>query len=196
MAPPALGGGQPPRADARAADRVTVMRDAVMLTHRIPFPPNKGDKIRSYHLLRHLAQDWRVHLGCFADDPEDLAHVAPSGEICAQVFVVPIQPRLRRLTALGALVGGRPLTFAYYASSTLAAWVEEVRAERHPSLEYAFSSGVAPYLFGARARQRQRGYIAGGRSRRSRFREVAGLCAAAGLRAVIYRAGGTPARRR
>ena len=129
------------------------MRDAVMLTHRIPFPPNKGDKIRSYHLLRYLAQDWRVHLGCFADDPEDLAHVDALREICAQVFVVPIQPRLRRLTALGALVGGRPLTFDYYASSTLASWLEEVRAERQPSLEYAFSSGVAPYLFGARSRQ-------------------------------------------
>ena len=56
------------------------MRDALLLTHRIPYPPNKGDKIRSYHLLRHLARDWRVHLGCFVDDPKISPTSAPSGK--------------------------------------------------------------------------------------------------------------------
>ena len=41
----------------------------------IPYPPNKGDKVRSYHLLRHLAQRYRVHLGTFVDDPLDWQHV-------------------------------------------------------------------------------------------------------------------------
>jgi hypothetical protein len=34
------------------------MHDLLFLVHRIPFPPNKGDKVRSFHLLRHLAQHY------------------------------------------------------------------------------------------------------------------------------------------
>jgi hypothetical protein len=39
------------------------------LVHRMPYPPNKGDKVRSYHLLKHLQQHHRVFLGTFIDDP-------------------------------------------------------------------------------------------------------------------------------
>jgi sugar transferase (PEP-CTERM/EpsH1 system associated) len=130
---------------------LTPVPDALFLTHRIPYPPNKGEKIRAYHLLRHLAQRWRVHLGCFVDRPEDLAHVATLCELCAQVKAVLIRPGLRRVAALRGLAGRDPLTFAYHASPTLSAWVADVRAQSDPTLEYAFSSGMAPYLFRGRA---------------------------------------------
>ena len=47
------------------------MQDILYLTHRIPYPPNKGDKVRSYHLLKHLVGRHRVFLGTFVDDPDD-----------------------------------------------------------------------------------------------------------------------------
>ena len=47
------------------------MSDILYLVHRLPYPPNKGDKVRSYHLLRHLAARHRVFLGTFIDDPDD-----------------------------------------------------------------------------------------------------------------------------
>ena len=45
------------------------------LTHRIPYPPNKGDKVRSFNILRHLAERHQVYLGTFVDDPDDEQHV-------------------------------------------------------------------------------------------------------------------------
>ncbi|HMC91508.1 MAG TPA: glycosyl transferase family 1, partial [Allosphingosinicella sp.] len=48
--------------------------ETLFLAHRIPFPPDRGDKIRSWHLLKHLATLGRVHLACFADDEADAAH--------------------------------------------------------------------------------------------------------------------------
>ena len=36
------------------------MRDLLFLPHRIPYPPNKGDKIRAYHVLRYLQRHFRV----------------------------------------------------------------------------------------------------------------------------------------
>ena len=44
------------------------MNEILFLAHRIPFPPDRGDKIRSWHLLKHLSRLGRVHLACFADD--------------------------------------------------------------------------------------------------------------------------------
>ena len=54
------------------------MTEILYLVHRLPFPPNKGDKIRSYHLLRFLASRYKVHLGCFVDDKDDEKYI---GEI-------------------------------------------------------------------------------------------------------------------
>ena len=45
------------------------MRDILFLAHRIPFPPDRGDKIRSWHMLKRLAGHARVHLACFACQP-------------------------------------------------------------------------------------------------------------------------------
>ena len=47
------------------------MQELLYLVHRIPYPPNKGDKIRSYHLLKHLSQRYHIHLGTFIDDEND-----------------------------------------------------------------------------------------------------------------------------
>ena len=51
------------------------MDDLLFLSHRIPYPPNKGDKLRSYHVLKHLATRYRVHVGTFVDDPADRQYV-------------------------------------------------------------------------------------------------------------------------
>ena len=59
------------------------MESLLFLVHRLPFPPNKGDKVRSFHLLRHLAQRYRVFLGTFVDDPADWPHVEALRALCA-----------------------------------------------------------------------------------------------------------------
>jgi glycosyltransferase involved in cell wall biosynthesis len=51
------------------------MARLLFLAHRIPYPPTKGDKIRAWHMLEHLAARHRVSLGCLVDDPADLAHL-------------------------------------------------------------------------------------------------------------------------
>lgn len=58
------------------------MEHLLFLVHRIPYPPNKGDKIRSFHLLKHLAQHYRVHLGTFVDDPADWQHCDEVRKLC------------------------------------------------------------------------------------------------------------------
>ena len=59
------------------------MESVLFLVHRIPFPPNKGDKVRSFHLLKFLAARYRVHLGTFVDDRGELVHAAELQRHCA-----------------------------------------------------------------------------------------------------------------
>ena len=63
------------------------------LVHRIPFPPNKGDKVRSFHLLKHLAQQHEVYLGSFIDDPDDEQHADALAPWCREVHLERLQPR-------------------------------------------------------------------------------------------------------
>ena len=75
------------------------------LVHRIPFPPNKGDKVRSFNILRQLARRHRVFLGTFVDHPDDAAHVGRLAEWCEESHVVRLNPRLARVLSLRGLLG-------------------------------------------------------------------------------------------
>ncbi|HET6724909.1 MAG TPA: TIGR03087 family PEP-CTERM/XrtA system glycosyltransferase [Gammaproteobacteria bacterium] len=122
------------------------MSDIIFLSHRIPFPPNKGDKIRSWHMLKHLAATHRMHLGTFIDDPHDRAYLDELQELCADVCAIDINPRLARLRSLTGLVTGEPLTVSYYRSRRLMAWVRHVLATQSVAGVVAYSSGVAPFV--------------------------------------------------
>ena len=106
------------------------MEPILFLVHRIPFPPNKGDKIRSFHLLRHLAERYRVHLGTFVDMPEDMAHVPELERLCASHRVEMLDPRTARLRSVSGFLTGEALTLPYYRNAALQAWVRETVA-RH-----------------------------------------------------------------
>ena len=96
----------------------------------MPYPPNKGDKVRSYHLLRHLASKHQVFLGTFIDDPEDDAHVDTLREWCSDIHIERLHPKLARLASLRGLLGRSALTLCYYQSRGLSRWVQQI-SEKH-----------------------------------------------------------------
>ena len=120
----------------------------MMLVHRIPYPPNKGDKIRSYNELRHLARNHRVFLGCFADQPEDLAHVPALQKLAADVEVVALDTRRARLRSLTAIASRDALSVRYFASPRLQAWVDRTLAEQQIDAVLLFSSPMWAYVAG------------------------------------------------
>jgi sugar transferase (PEP-CTERM/EpsH1 system associated) len=119
--------------------------DLLLLIHRIPYPPNKGDKIRSYHLLKHLAQHYRVHLGTFVDDPDDWQHVPRVAALCASSHFAPLKPLLARARSLGALLANRSLSLDYYRNAGLKAWADAAMQAHPISRIVVFSSSMAQY---------------------------------------------------
>ncbi|MEM8988004.1 MAG: TIGR03087 family PEP-CTERM/XrtA system glycosyltransferase [Pseudomonadota bacterium] len=121
------------------------MDDVLLLVHRIPYPPDKGDKIRSWRLLEFLAERFNVHLGCFIDDPDDWAYTEFLEKKCASTHFEALNPLLARARSLTGLVSGAPLTMPYYKSAAMRRWVDAVRAQPLAA-EFVYSSAMAPYL--------------------------------------------------
>jgi len=118
----------------------------LFLCHRLPWPPDKGDKIRSYRVLRRLAEHYRVYLGTFIDDPADWRHLPSVEAVCAGVCVRPLQPWRARWRALAALARSEPLTVGVYRDREMRLWVERVLADQSPEAAVCSSSGVAHFV--------------------------------------------------
>ncbi|MFA7605217.1 MAG: TIGR03087 family PEP-CTERM/XrtA system glycosyltransferase [Rhodocyclaceae bacterium] len=124
------------------------------LTHRIPYPPNKGDKVRSFNLLRQLAASHRVFLGTFIDDPADAVHVPALAEWCEEVFPVAFNPLANRLRSLRGLLSGEALSVPYYRHRMMREWVKAVVDRQDIALGLVFSGPMAQYLEGLPLKRR------------------------------------------
>ena len=124
------------------------MANLLYLVHRLPFPPNKGDKVRSYHLLKHLAARHRVFVGTFIDDPEDEAHVDTLRALCAGLHVTRLRPARARIVSLAGLLDGEALTLRYYRNGALQVWVRETARRERIDAVVVFSSSMAQYAEG------------------------------------------------
>ncbi len=122
------------------------MEHLLYLAHRIPYPPNKGDKIRSYHLLKHLAERYQVHLGTFIDDPDDWQYVDAVKKLCGETHFARLDSRMARAGSATALLRNRPLSLDYYRSRGLADWITRLHAKLPVSRVLVFSSPMAQFV--------------------------------------------------
>jgi sugar transferase (PEP-CTERM/EpsH1 system associated) len=127
------------------------MKEILFLAHRIPFPPNRGDKIRSWRMLKRLARRARVHLACFADDEADAAHLdalrAALGGALGEAHVE-VRRTGRAVAAARALLERRPVSLTAFDSASLRAFVARLAAERRIDAVFAFSGQMAQFVPG------------------------------------------------
>ncbi len=115
------------------------------LTHRTPFPPDKGDKIRTHHLLTRLAARAEVHLRAFAEPPSDVAHATRLAKHFASVELVPLDLRRQKVRAIPWALSLTPLTLPVFRRGAMFdAVARAVRATR-PDVIVAESTSMAPY---------------------------------------------------
>jgi sugar transferase (PEP-CTERM/EpsH1 system associated) len=124
------------------------VRHLLFIAHRIPFPPDKGDKIRSHHILRHLAEHFTVHLGCFYDNPADKQHINALRDLCEEVFCLPLGRTQRTLGGLRALAVGRSLSEGSFANPRMKKWIRDVLHRCDIEAAFAYCSAMTPYLLG------------------------------------------------
>ena len=122
------------------------MAKVLFLAHRVPFPPNKGDKIRAYHVLEHLAAKHEVWLGAGADDPADMQHLDMARTRYRDAYFGALGPVKRALNMARGGLAGAPLSVARFHHAGLMRWVKQVLTDVKPDIIYVYSSAVAQYL--------------------------------------------------
>ncbi|HEY1379578.1 MAG TPA: TIGR03087 family PEP-CTERM/XrtA system glycosyltransferase [Gemmataceae bacterium] len=118
----------------------------LLLAQRVPYPPHRGDKIATYHYVRHLARRHAVAVACLADGRADLDNVAGLASLATSVDAVVCSPVRRRVRALAALAGNRPLTVAYFDEPELRARVRGRLAAERFDVALVYGSGVAQFV--------------------------------------------------
>ena len=119
--------------------------EILFLAHRLPFPPDRGDKIRSHHVLKHLASIAPVHVATFADDPDDFDHEADLAAIAASHCLVErVKPLWR--AGIEALARSEPVSLAAFRDARLAAYVAQTLRLRGIAAIYVFSGQMGQYV--------------------------------------------------
>ncbi|WP_417617591.1 TIGR03087 family PEP-CTERM/XrtA system glycosyltransferase [Parasphingorhabdus sp.] len=128
------------------------MGDILFLTHRVPWPPNRGDKIRSHHLLQELMDCAPVHVACFADDEAE-QQIDWARKVELQSCEIVIRTKPKWLGGIEAIVSGKPVSVACFDSPEIHAYVAHVIATRPIDCIFVFSGQMAQFIpadFGGR----------------------------------------------
>ena len=117
----------------------------LFLTHRLPYAPNRGDRIRAFHLLPHLAGVASVDLVSLVHDDAEEAHAGDLKGVVSSVATARVS-RLRAVPGVAAALATRiPLTHALLDSPSIARTIARVVADRPPDVVLAYCSGMARF---------------------------------------------------
>jgi sugar transferase (PEP-CTERM/EpsH1 system associated) len=119
----------------------------VYISHRIPFPPNKGDKIRSFNEIKYLSEGHEIHLACLADAERDLKYEEDLKKYCKSVCVVVNQPNSAKVKSVIYLPSKKPLSVRYFYSKRLQESIDQLLSTADIDVIFCFSSPMAEYVF-------------------------------------------------
>ena len=116
------------------------------LTHRLPYAPNRGDRVRAYHTLRFLAPRAEVDLVSLVHDGEEAGQVRSLDDLAVSVTTALVPRKRNLLRGLAALPTRRPLTQVLLDTPTVRSKIREIALRRRPDVVLAYCSGVAQFV--------------------------------------------------
>lgn len=124
----------------------------LFLVHRIPYPPNKGDKIRSYNLLQHLTKQHEVYLGSLIDETADIQYTKLLQNLVKGFVFETINPKLKKLCCLRSIFQKKSISACYFYSNNLQKKIDELFERINFDALICFSSPMAEYYFRSKCR--------------------------------------------
>jgi len=120
-------------------------RRLLILTHRVPYPPDRGDRIRSYHLIETLSQHFEISVASTSTEPTWFQHHHLLNEMVDRVAIEPISSTYGKIRGLGALLTGRPITPASFYRRSLANTIEQWHHCQPFDAVLTFCTGMIDY---------------------------------------------------
>jgi len=130
------------------------MKRLLFISHRVPYPPDKGERVRAFHEIRALAEHFRVTLAYLAHDRRDGEAAGPLGQWCEQVLFAPAGGKVGWLRGGLAMLAGRSVTEGYFASRAMRRLLAEETAREPFGLVFAYCTSALPYAVAVPAARR------------------------------------------
>ena len=120
----------------------------LFICHRIPYPPNKGDKIATFNIMKFLSEHYDLHLATFVDEPEDRQYKKTVKQYCSSVKFVDICHKTNLSSGLKSILKGLPVSIAHYHSDEMQEFVDATLSHYNIKNVVVYSSGVAQFASG------------------------------------------------
>ena len=118
--------------------------NVLFLSHRLPYAPNRGDRIRAFHLLREISKWASIDLVSLVHDDEEASHAGDLRSIVRSVAIAPV-PKLRNLvTTLASVPTAVPATHTMLSSPDAMRAIDALLGRVKPDLVFSYCTGVAP----------------------------------------------------
>ena len=127
-----------------------VRKRILYLAHRVPYPPNKGDKIRSFNILKYLSQRHELHLAALIDDAKDIAVLPELRSQVTSLIYSRIDQAGRRLLSSRAILRSQSITVVHFYSRGLQSKIDDLIESTNFDVILCSSSPIAEYLFRSR----------------------------------------------
>jgi sugar transferase (PEP-CTERM/EpsH1 system associated) len=121
------------------------MRDLLFLSHCVPYPPDKGEKVRAYHEITHLAKQYRIHLACFARNEAEVRAAEKLKSLCASVFVARLSTASALPKAAVRFAMGACLNTSFYSSPALRKHVAALGEQVSLQASFVYTAVMMPY---------------------------------------------------
>jgi sugar transferase (PEP-CTERM/EpsH1 system associated) len=114
----------------------------LFLTHRLPYAPNRGDRLRAYHTLQWLRDRATVELVSLVHDDEEAGHVDEVKAFVSRVTALRVQSIRNHVRAVATLATDAPLTHTLLDAPGIESTLNEIVDARRPDVVFAFGSGM------------------------------------------------------
>ena len=116
------------------------------LTSRLPYPPNRGDRLRAFHFIEHLSRQHELSLVSFIAEESEREHLAPLRNYCREVQALPLPTMRSVLNVASNIWRPEPLQALYYRSGAMRDRVDEILAAEQFDAAYVHLFRMAPYV--------------------------------------------------
>jgi sugar transferase (PEP-CTERM/EpsH1 system associated) len=117
----------------------------LVLTHRLPYAPNRGDRLRAYHMIHCLREHAEIDLVSLVHDDEEASHVDEVRAFVSNVTTLRVSPLRNKLNAGLALLTNTPLTHALLDAAGMQDALSAIYRDRRPDVVFAYCSGMARF---------------------------------------------------
>jgi sugar transferase (PEP-CTERM/EpsH1 system associated) len=118
----------------------------LFLTARLPYPPDRGDRLRAFNFIKHLSLEHDLSLVSFISQDYEREHLAVLRNYCQDVRVVMMSRYRSATTVVGNLWRPDPLQVLYYRSPVMQQIVDEMLGMAHFDAVYVHLFRMAPYV--------------------------------------------------